>query len=74
MSSVTEIENAIKKLSVAEQRIIARHLDARLLKKNNSGVSAAADEGIRFLPQYQPCLAPHGARDRKLKHPAKTTR
>jgi|GEM_PF-2783367 hypothetical protein len=58
MNPVKKIETAIRKLSVAEQRIIATHLDERLIDEGGPGWSAAADEGIRFLPQHAPLLTP----------------
>lgn len=57
MSSVTRIENAIQKLSMAEQRIIAHNLGERLV----GGKYAAVDEGIRFLPQHDMCSPPAGS-------------
>lgn len=74
MSSVSEIETAIQKLSVAEQRIIARHLRARLLDAENPGSGVAADEGIRFLPQYDACLGSNLSRRKRVRHHAKSTR
>lgn len=70
MSSVTEIESAIRKLSMAEQKIIARHLDERLVGTGNSGACAAPDEGIRFLPQYESFSASRGSRGHKLRQRA----
>lgn len=49
MSSVAEIENAIQRLSIAEQRIIARHLGTSLRASQNSKEHALADEGIPSL-------------------------
>lgn len=51
MSSVAEIETAIQQLSIAEQRIIARHLDAALRARRDSKEPAAANEGIPFIEQ-----------------------
>ncbi len=67
MSSVTKIENAIQKLSVAEQRIIALHLGERLVDEESPGGYAAADEGIRFLPQYESCPASRESRGKTAK-------
>ena len=74
MSSVTEIETAIQKLSVAEQRIIALHLGTRLVDQETPAASAVADEGIRFLPQDGSCPGNPGIPRRKLRHRAKATR
>lgn len=49
MGSVAEIEVAIQRLSVVEQRIIARHLGASLRAKRNANEDAAATRGIPFL-------------------------
>jgi len=59
MSSVTDIEFAIQKLSVSEQRTIALHLGERLIEEEYPGGHAAADEGIPFLPQHEPCPSLH---------------
>lgn len=73
MSSVTEIETAIQKLSVAEQRAIALHLGERLLDEKSSGGCAVADEGIRFLSPYDlPCTS--GIPKPKAQGKAKATR
>ncbi len=66
---MTEIETAIQKLSVAEQRAIALHLGERLLNEKPLGGSAAADEGIRFLLPYD---LPGTSRIPKPKAPGKT--
>ena len=65
MSAVTEIESAIKKLSVAEQRIIALHLGERLDEVDHTEVRDAADEGIRFLPPHLFSQAPRPTSGRK---------
>lgn len=70
MSSVTRIENAIRKLSVVEQRIIAHHLGERLVDAKY----AAVDEGIRFLPQHDMCSPSAGSPRRKPSKPAKAGR
>lgn len=70
MSSVTDIETAIQKLSLAEQRIIALHLGERLVDETYPGEFAAADEGIRHLPQYEPGPAPRETRRRRPAHRA----
>ena len=49
MRSVSKIETAIKKLSVAEQKLIARHLGERLEEKTQAFDCADGDEGIPFL-------------------------
>lgn len=67
MSSVTDIETAIQKLSLSEQRIIALHLGERLVDEEYSGGFAAADEGIRFLPQYEARPAPRESRGHKAR-------
>ncbi|MFA6959725.1 MAG: hypothetical protein WC205_03120 [Opitutaceae bacterium] len=59
---MAEIETAIQKLSVAEQRIIALHLSERLDDEKYPGGGAAAAEGIRFLPQYEACSASRESR------------
>ncbi len=53
MSKVTEIETAIRRLSVDEQRTIALHLGERLADENYAARWGASDEGIRFLPQQE---------------------
>ena len=70
MSSVTKIETAIQKLSVAEQKIIAHHLGERLVDEKY----AAADEGIRFLPQHDFSPAPHESPCHKSRKHSKATR
>ena len=65
MSSVTDIETAIQKLSVAEQRIIALHLGERLVDEDYPEGFAAADEGIPFLPRYESRPTPRECRGRK---------
>ena len=47
MSTVTEIEGAIAKLTPSEQREIARWLEERLLGEETPEMLAAIDEGIR---------------------------
>ena len=74
MSSVTEIETEIQKLSTAEQRIIASHLGARLVDEKYRGGRAAADEGIPFLPRYESCPASRESRGHKLSQRAHATR
>lgn len=74
MSSVARIETLIQKLSVADQRIIARHLGARLAERENLAGRPALDEGIRFLAHYGSCPAPTESRGRKLRQRAATTR
>ena len=74
MSSVTEIETAIQKLSLAEQRIIALHLDARLVDQEHSGGFPSAEEGIRFLPQFESCQPVREARRKKLRQRAEVAR
>lgn len=74
MSSVTKIETAIQKLSMAEQRIIALHLGERLDDEKCSGGRTAADEGIRFLPQYDSCPPPRQSRGQKPGQQTKTDR
>lgn len=49
MSTVTEIEGAIAKLTPAEQREIALWLEERLLSEETPEMLAAIDEGIRSL-------------------------
>jgi len=49
MGSVAEIEIAIQRLSVAEQRIIVRHLGASLRARRNAKEDTAATRGIPFL-------------------------
>ena len=73
MSSVTEIETAIQKLSVAEQRLIALHLGARLLDEVAPVGNSPTDEGIRFLPHYD-CPAPRPFKSQKPRQHAKATR
>lgn len=51
MSTVTEIETAIEKLSVAEQRAIAFHLGELLVAEESPDMLAALDAGIRSLEQ-----------------------
>lgn len=53
MSTVHKIESEIKKLSMDEQRVIARHLDERLFDEKTQAGKSGADEGIRFLPRYE---------------------
>ncbi len=48
MSTVTEIEAAIEKLSPAEQRELADWLNSRLIEETPE-MLAALDEGIRSL-------------------------
>ena len=76
MSSVTEIETAIQKLSVAEQRIIALHLGTRLIDEGSPEEGVAVDEGIRFLPQSDACPGTSRIlkRKRKRRAPAKAAR
>lgn len=73
MSSVTRIEIAIQKLSVAEQRIIALHLGERLVEEEYP-MGCAADEGIRFLPQYDSFPEPRESRGQRTRQHAKPTR
>lgn len=73
MSSMTKIETAIQRLSVAEQRIIAQHIDERLVEAEHPG-PGAADEGIRFLPQYDSCPPPRQSRGQKFGQKTKTNR
>lgn len=68
MSSVTEIETAIQKLSVAEQQAIALHLGARLRGEGQAEAGASADEGIRFLPQVASCPPPRDSRQKLRPH------
>lgn len=49
MSSVSAIETAIKKLSLAEQKIIASHLGERLQARDHPLVCESHDDGIPFL-------------------------
>ena len=49
MSTVTEIEVAIEKLSLAERCEIARWLSDRLESDESPELLAAVDEGIRSL-------------------------
>ncbi len=51
MSTVTEIETAIDKLSLAEQRAIAMHLGERLVSEESADMLAALDAGIRSSEQ-----------------------
>lgn len=51
MSTVTEIESAIEKLSSAEQREVARWLGERLLEEESPEMLAALDVGIRSLEE-----------------------
>jgi hypothetical protein len=51
MSTVTEIEGAIAKLSSAEQRQIALWLEDRLITEESPEMLAALDLGIRSLEQ-----------------------
>jgi hypothetical protein len=51
MSTVTEIEAAIERLPVAEQRELARWLGERLLQEESPEMLAALDEGIRSLEE-----------------------
>jgi hypothetical protein len=51
MSTVTEIEGAIAKLSSAEQRQIALWLEDRLITDESPEMLAALDLGIRSLEQ-----------------------
>lgn len=55
MSTVTEIESAIEKLSPAEQRELERWVDERRLSQESPALLEAIDEGIRSLEE-------HGAR------------
>lgn len=71
---MTEIETAIQKLSLAEQRIIALHLDERLFDQERPASSAASDEGIRFLPQFEFTQPVRTARRKKLRQRAQSTR
>ena len=71
MSSVMEIESAIRKLSIDEQRIIALHLGERLEEEDCSGGFAAANEGIRFLPPYESCPIRRESRRQKLRRRAR---
>ena len=71
---MTDIETAIQKLSLAEQKIIALHLGERLIDEARPGEFAAADEGIRHLPQYEFAPAPRAAREHKPRHRAHATR
>ena len=64
MSTVTEIETAIKKLGMAEQRLIARHLNQRLVKSPYRPETAARDEGIPFLAPFESAPAPRTSRAR----------
>lgn len=67
MSTVTEIETAIQKLGMAEQRLIARHLSDRLVGREYQPTNAAPDEGIPFLARFEPAPAPRAARAKKLR-------
>ena len=49
MSTVTEIEGAIAKLTPEEQREIARWLEERLMEDESPEMLAVIDEGIRSL-------------------------
>lgn len=49
MSSVSAIESAIEKLSLAEQKIIALHLGERLVSQTRPSDCEAHDDGIPFL-------------------------
>jgi hypothetical protein len=51
MSTVTEIEAAIERLPVAEQRELALWLGDRLLQEESPEMLAALDEGIRSLEE-----------------------
>lgn len=51
MSTVAEIEAAIVKLPVAEQRELARWLEERLLQEESPEMLMALDEGIRSLEE-----------------------
>ena len=51
MSTVTEIEGAIAKLTPSEQREIARWLEDRLVVEESPEMLAALDVGIRSLEQ-----------------------
>lgn len=51
MSTVTEIEGAIAKLSPAEQREIVLWLEDRLVAEESPEMLAALDVGIRSLAQ-----------------------
>lgn len=51
MRTVTEIETAIEKLSVTEQRAIALHLGELLVSEESPDMLAALDAGIRSLEQ-----------------------
>lgn len=52
MSSMTKIETAIQKLSLAEQKIIALHLGERLVNEASPAGDAGANEGIPFLSEH----------------------
>ncbi len=54
MGSVAEVEIAIQRLTVAEQRIVARHLGAALRARRDSKEHPATNEGIPVL-EDDPC-------------------
>jgi hypothetical protein len=70
MSSVAEIENAIQQLSIAEQRIIARHLGASLRARRDSKAPAAAHEGIPFI-EHDLCPTVGGSAEEEGPKPSK---
>lgn len=74
MSSMTDIETAIQKLSLSEQRIIALRLGERLVDEGYPGEFAAADEGIRHLPQFELFPATRETQGRRSRHRASAAR
>lgn len=74
MSSVAELETAIQQLSIAEQRLIAAHLDERLAGRAGPVERPATDEGIRHLPPFGASPTPRERRARASRRPAAPAR
>jgi hypothetical protein len=49
MSTVTEVESALEKFTIEQQREVADWLNARLLPEETPEMLSAIDEGVRSL-------------------------
>lgn len=60
MKSVTKIETEIRKLPVAEQKIIASHLNELQAGHTHKAGRAETAEEIPHLPVFETTVAPNG--------------
>jgi len=74
MSTVTEIEGAIAKLTPAEQRAIALWLQDRLVAEESPEMLAALDVGIRSLEQNGACPVSRAELEQKIRQWAGVSR